>query len=118
MQGKSLLPFLLGSFFLRKNKKTQSAMAKAIAKRNKQESLLAQLAAMQTYPCVPAMDFSFKIPTLVISGTEDRLIDDTAIEHLAKYLGAEWERVQDVGHSIPLEAPNIFNRIMLRFIAS
>ena len=85
---------------------------------DKKESLLAQLKAMQTYPDVPVMDFSFKIPTLVISGTEDRLIDDTAIEHLAKYLGAEWERIQDAGHSIPLEVPDLFCRIIRQFITS
>ena len=90
----------------------------ADANRNNKESLLAQLKALQTYPDLSTTTFSFQIPTLVITGSDDPMVPDNAAEQLAKHLGAQWEQIQDAGHCIPLETPDLFYSLIQPFIAS
>ncbi|MCD6584903.1 MAG: alpha/beta hydrolase [Desulfobacteraceae bacterium] len=113
-----LLPYLLGSYFSMKKQPFKKAMAKAIAKRNNKESLLTQLKALQTYPDLSTTTFSFQIPTLVITGSDDLMVPDNAAEQLVRHLGGQWEQIHSTGHCVPIEAPDLFYRIIRQFIAS
>ena len=57
-------------------------------------------------------------PTLVVHGTEDRVVDSRNGELLARRIpGARLEWLDGVGHVVPLEAPERFNATVLEFLA-
>ncbi|MBC2715592.1 MAG: alpha/beta hydrolase [Desulfobacteraceae bacterium] len=113
-----LLPYLSGSYFSKKEQTFKRAMAKAIANRNKKESLFVQLEAMQTYPDFSELTLPLQIPSLLITGSEDRLFTDSEAERLVNHLGGQWEQIHDTGHSIPIEIPDLFHKIVRKFIES
>lgn len=118
MMARSFLPAVFGESFLRENERNMDGMVKALVRRNRPESLLAHLRAIEAYP--PASDFSRKtgVPTLVFSGDEDLLAPTESARRLADDCGGEWERITGVGHSLPSEAPNRFASRTMEFLAA
>ena len=60
-----------------------------------------------------------QIPTLVIAGAEDTTVSVEAKRALAARIpGAQLEVVPNSGHATPLDQPEIFNGLVLRFIGA
>jgi 3-oxoadipate enol-lactonase len=112
----SSIPFSFGENFLRQKEKTLRNIVKAIAKRNKKESLVAQLNALAAYP--PLYDIARKVlaPSLFISGSEDPFVTVKETRQLAKLCGGTCKQIKGSGHSIPAEAPELFIKTLMDFI--
>ena len=58
------------------------------------------------------------VPTLLIVGTEDHLVSPAIMERVQKLIpGSSLEVVPQAGHSVYFERPEIFNRLVSRFLA-
>jgi len=59
-----------------------------------------------------------RCPTLILHGTEDRVVPPRFAEQLARLIpGSRLEWIQGTGHLPFLEAPAVFNEAVLRFLA-
>ena len=110
------LPTVFGNKFLRHQHKALSRIVAAVVKRNNSSALLAQLEALLQYPNPGPMPGSFARPTLIISGAEDPLVSVAEANQLAKLCNARHEELSGIGHSIPAEAPRLFEQIVLGFL--
>ncbi len=62
---------------------------------------------------------AIRAPTLILTGTADRMIPPRYSEELAALIpGAVLERVEDGSHAFHLEMPERFNRLVLDFLAA
>lgn len=91
-------------------------MAKAVAARNSPAGLTRQLEAMQAYP--PAIEMVSRVaaPTLVINGGEDEIVPAQDAGILARSLSAATATIERAGHSLPVEAPEVFNSLVWDFL--
>lgn len=89
--------------WIRATKPEAVALAqRAMADRRDQTGLLAEL----------------KIPTLIAAGREDALIPFSESETMAKTIaGSQLKILEQVGHLLPLEAPDPFQKIVDEFLA-
>ena len=110
------LPTVFGNEFLRQQHKALSMIVAAVVKRNRSGSLLAQLKALLQYPDPDPLPQSFNRPTLVISGMEDPLVSTSDAGQLAVQCNARHEELSGIGHSIPAEAPRLFEQMALAFL--
>jgi len=110
------LPTVFGSNFLRHHHKTTAMIVAAVAKRNNKEALVAQLDAILRYPPPERMPDDFKGPTLLLSGSEDALVSPEDAAELAALCTARHEELTGIGHSIPAEAPRVFEQLVLEFL--
>ena len=110
------LPVAFGENFLKQKEKTLCNIVKAIVKRNKKESLVAQLNALAVYP--PLSDIARKVraPSLFISGSDDPFVTGKKTRQLAKLCGGTHKQIKGSGHSIPAEAPELFIKTVMDFI--
>ncbi|MDY6989248.1 MAG: alpha/beta hydrolase, partial [Thermodesulfobacteriota bacterium] len=60
---------------------------------------------------------SLSVPSLVISASEDPLVTEKGAKELAALCGGRYKHVIGVGHSIPSEAPQLFDETVLEFLA-
>jgi len=77
------------------------------------------LKAMETVSryVIPLDYGSVRVPTLVISGADDRLIEPQASQRLADAIpGARFAVIPDAGHLSNIEQPEAFNRLVLDFL--
>ena len=91
-------------------------MIKAIVLRNKKASLISQFEAINKYPSPESHVKNFKCPALFISGSQDPLVNPKEAKELADLFGRRHEEIPDIGHSIPAEAPELFNKLVLNFL--
>ena len=91
-------------------------MARAVAARNSAAGLAKQLDAMRSYPAASEISARIKTPTLVISGGEDRIVPAGDAVILADRINATLRQVPEAGHSLPIEAPDAFNSLLLNFL--
>ena len=84
--------------------------------RNRRESLIAQLEAVSRYPPPGSMTENLNHPALVISGADDPIIDPPDVRQLAELCNACHKELAGIGHSIPAEAPRLFEKLMLEFL--
>jgi len=112
----AVLPMVFGEEFLKVNKRILDKMVKAIVVRNNKEALIAQLKAMNHYPPLAGPAIKINCPALVISGSQDQLVNPKGARQLAHLCGGRHNEIQDIGHSIPAEAPELFNRTVLDFL--
>jgi 3-oxoadipate enol-lactonase len=110
------LPVLFGESFLGDQEKILDSMVKAIVKRNTKEALIAQLEAMTTYPPLSEIARNVRNPCLVISASDDPLVTEEGAKELAVLCSGHHEHIARVGHSIPIEAPDLFNRTVMEFL--
>jgi 3-oxoadipate enol-lactonase len=111
-----VLPVAFAEEFLKTNKKITDKMIEAIVLRNRKVSLIAQFEAMNHYPSFPLSAKKLKCPALVISGSQDQLVNLKEAKELADLCRGRHEEIPDVGHSIPAEAPELFSKVVLKFL--
>ncbi len=110
------VPHVFGRKFLKENEKVLERIVKTIVRRNKTESLRAHLEAMQNYPPLSKMLARTASLVLVITGEDDPLVTCEGAREIARVCGGRHEELKGVGHSIPAEAPQSFNRLILEFM--
>jgi 3-oxoadipate enol-lactonase len=113
---RAVLPMVFGEKFLAEKKRILSMIVIAIAARNRPDALLAHLEALTRYP--PPLQLPQKItsPTLVISGSDDPLVSKESAGEIAESLNGHHREVPGSGHTVPAEAPQTFNDIVLDFL--
>ena len=111
------LPVVFGANFLRDHQKMIDKIVKAVVMRNRKEALVAQLEAILRYPSPECVPENFGRPTLVISGSEDPIIDPAGVRRLARICNAQHEELAGIGHSIPAESPQLFDKLVMDFLS-
>jgi len=111
------LPTVFGNSFLNQHQKFLDKIVNAVVLRNRRGSLIAQLEAVLRYPPPGSMTENLNQPALVISGAEDPIIDPADVRQLADLCNARHEELSGIGHSIPAEAPRIFEKMVLSFLS-
>ena len=112
----AVLPLVFGEVFLKQNKKIIDKMVEAIVVRNNKDALIAQIKAINKHPSPGSLANKINCPTLVISGSQDQLVNPEEARQLADLCRARHEEIPDIGHSIPAETPELFNRTVLEFL--
>ena len=110
------LPIVFGESFIEQNKRILDKIVKAIALRNHRKNLMAQLEASLNYPALTDNLDSSRCPCVVITGSDDPLVDSRDARRLAQSYGGQYEEIPGVGHSIPAEAPAIFTDLVFEFL--
>ena len=110
------LPSVFGNSFLNQHEKILDKIVAAVVLRNSRRSLIAQLEAVLQYPAPGSMTENLNRPVLVISGAEDPLVEPADVRRLADLCRARREELPGIGHSIPAEAPRIFEKMVLEFL--
>ena len=111
------LPAVFGNSFLNQHQKILDKIVDAVVLRNRRGSLIAQLEAVLRYPSPGSMTENLNQPALVISGADDPLIDPADVRLLAELCNACHKELAGIGHSIPAEAPRIFEKLVLEFLS-
>ena len=110
------LPTVFGNSFLNQHQKILDKIVDAVVLRNSRSSLIAQLEAVLRYPSPGSMTENLNQPALVISGADDPIINPTDVRQLADLCNARHAELAGIGHSIPAEAPRIFEKLVLEFL--
>ncbi|MBU4287411.1 MAG: alpha/beta hydrolase, partial [Proteobacteria bacterium] len=100
----------------RQKKRILPDIVKSIVKRNREDSLIAHLEAVASYPPLSSivMDFN-NIPCLVLSGSDDPLVSEEEAKELAILCGGQHKSFIGAGHSIPAEVPELFAKSLIKF---
>jgi pimeloyl-ACP methyl ester carboxylesterase len=88
----------------------------AIAARNRPDALMAHLEALTRYPPPLQLPKEITSPTLVISGSDDPLVSKERAGEIAETVNGHHEIISGIGHTVPAEAPQVFNDIVLDFL--
>jgi len=112
------LPTVFGNRFLSDHWAIIDKIINAVAMRNSKRALLCQLDAVLSYPAPERIPADFDTPTLVIWGSEDLLVEADDARQLAHRCRARHRQLTGIGHSIPAEAPEIFQKLVLEFFDS
>ena len=110
------LPLVFGRRFLEQNRDILDKIVTAIAIRNKKEALIAHFRAIADYPPPESFLISVQCPALVISGSDDPIVPPPDARQLAKDCRGRHEIFPEIGHSIPAEAPALFQQMVLDFL--
>ena len=110
------LPVILGENYLRENRRNLSKMIDALVVRNRKASLLAHFEALLAYPPPSLNARKVSHRCLVISGAQDLLVHPKAARQLAELTDGVHEEFEQIGHSVPVEATERFNRVCRRFL--
>jgi len=113
----AVLPVVFGEDFLKQNERMIDKMVDAIVVRNNKDALIAQLKAINNYPAPGSLAIKINCPALIISGSQDRLVKTKDAKELADLCRGRHEEIPGIGHSIPAETPELFNKIVLQFLA-
>jgi 3-oxoadipate enol-lactonase len=110
------VPHVFGSRYLRQNFKILERIVKTIVRRNHGPALRAHLEAMQHYPSLTATVTRTPLLTLVLSGADDPLVTADGSREIAQICGGRHQELKGIGHSIPAEAPELFNKLVAEFL--
>jgi 3-oxoadipate enol-lactonase len=110
------LPVAFGENFLKQKQRIMDDIVTAIVRRNKKQSLIAHLEAMAVYPLLSQIAQNVHCPVLVLSGSDDLLLNESDAKQLAMVCGGRHDHLTGIGHSIPAEAPELFNKTVLQFL--
>jgi pimeloyl-ACP methyl ester carboxylesterase len=113
---RAVIPVTFGKKFLKTNQKITANMVKAIIRRNQTAALIAQFEAMPQYHLPDSFAKKIKCPALIISGAQDQLVNPTEAKALASLCRGRHKEVSDTGHSIPIESPKVFNKLVQTFL--
>jgi len=111
------LPYVFGETYLLHKEKNLERIVKTIVRRNNKDALIAHLEAIRTYPSLKQIVKECH-PTLVVSGTDDPLVTLEGAQQLAEICGGQHVQIDGAGHSIPAEAPERFNDIIVDFLSN
>jgi 3-oxoadipate enol-lactonase len=110
------LPTIIGRKILEKFDDLE-LLVKGTVARNQEAGLLATLQSMQDYPETRRDAERVNLPTLVLQGGEDPLIDAGDAQRLAEWIqGGQVRYFQDCGHTLPLEEPARFLQTVAHFL--
>jgi 3-oxoadipate enol-lactonase len=112
------LPMIFGEAYLAENQRILDKLVKAVATRNRADALLAHLAAMTRYPSPCLHSAHIRQPTLVVSGDQDPLVSPDAAARLAVLCRGTHRLLPQTGHTLSVEAPEIFNQTLAAFFKS
>jgi 3-oxoadipate enol-lactonase len=110
------IPIVFGKIFLEQNDNITDKIAEAIALRNSKSALIEHFQAMTRYTELSQHANKINCPALVISGSHDQLINLKEARQLAKLCRGRYEEIPRAGHNIPAETPELFNKIVLKFL--
>ncbi len=85
--------------------------------RNSQEGLEAMFEGMSSYPPLEQDARQVKLPTLVVYGNEDPLVDQHDCDLLCAWTGGSAMVFDACGHTLPLEEPDQFIQVIADFLA-
>lgn len=111
----AMVPLVFGERFLKDHRAVLSSVVDALVQRNDRDRLSELLAAQADYPPVGEYAGRAVFPVLVIAGAEDPLVTADGPRQLAEMMGAGFQRLSEVGHSIPAEAPDRFLELLYDF---
>jgi len=111
------LPHVFGEDYLVQNSRILDRIAKTIARRNRTSSLLAHLSALADYPSLKSMLEKLDVPALVMCGSDDPLVSVKGAAEVAEKIGGRLLVVKGAGHSIPVEAPELFLKTIAQFLS-
>lgn len=112
------LPVILGNDYLTQHEHLIKGIISASTGRNQEEGVARLLEGMMRYPDLSELAANVSAPTLVLSGEQDLLVSRSGAEELAKLCGGEHREVAGVGHTIPIEQPQLFESLLLEFLPS
>lgn len=110
------VPTVFGNRFLKHHQKTLDKIVNAVVLRNSKKAMAAQLEAVLRYPQADGIPADFNIPTLIVSGSEDPLVDSNDVRQLADRCKAHHAQLKGIGHSVPAEARELFEHMVLEFL--
>lgn len=110
------LPVAFGEDFLNQKEKILDNIVEAIVRRNRKEALIAQLEAMTAYPPLSQIAQSVHGSPLVLSASDDPFVTEAGAGRLAELCNGWHKHISGIGHSIPAEAPELFNKIVSQFL--
>ena len=113
--GWSMVPFVFGERFLKRNYRYLAAAVQALAERNRPETISAYLLAM-TANSSNVTPSPLHCPSFFLSGTDDPISPVSKVAETAKGYGGIHHVVPDVGHSIPVEAPTVFEQLVTLYL--
>jgi pimeloyl-ACP methyl ester carboxylesterase len=113
---RAVLPMVFGEKFLAEKKRILAMIINAIAVRNRPDAIMAHLEALTRYPPPLQLPKEITSPTLVISGADDPLVSKESAREMAEAVNGHHEIISGIGHTVPAEAPQIFNDIVLDFL--
>lgn len=111
------LPHVFGEGYLLRNSKILDRIAKTIARRNRAPALEAHLSALAAYPSLRSMLKKLDPPLLVMCGSDDPLVSVSGAAEVAEKSGGRHLVVKGAGHSIPVEAPELFLKTVSQFLS-
>ncbi|MGB5421011.1 MAG: alpha/beta hydrolase [Desulfobacterales bacterium] len=109
------LPTIFGEAYLAENRRILDKMVIAVATRNRADALIAHLDAMTRYPSPSLHGAHIRQPTLVISGEQDPLVSPDGAARLAALCRGTHRQLPQTGHTVPIEAPDLFNQALAAF---
>jgi pimeloyl-ACP methyl ester carboxylesterase len=112
------LPMIFGEAYLAGNRKILDKMVTAVATRNRADALFAHLNAMMRYPSPSLHSATIRKSTLVISGEQDPLVSRDGAARLAALCRGTHRLLPQTGHTLPIEAPDLFNQALAAFFKS
>ena len=112
------LPTIFGEAYLAENQRILDKMVNAVATRNRADAVLAHLDAMTRYPPPSLHSAHIRQPTLIISGEQDPLVSPDGAARLAALCRGTHRLLPQIGHTVPFEAPDLFNQTLAAFFKS
>ncbi len=109
------MPSIFGEKYLKENEKIVNKMVKAVVLRNRKDDLIAHFEAILTYPSPSRYAKKFPQPCLVIYGSDDSMVAAGHAKRLAEICQANHAEIKHAGHTIQIEAPSLFNQMVLEF---
>ena len=114
---QAAIPHVFGEGYLAKNRRILERIAKTIIRRNRAQSIVAHLSAMAGYPSLRSMLKKLDAPLLVMCGSDDPLVSVKGAAEVAEKSGGRHLVVKGAGHSIPVEAPELFLKTISQFLS-
>ena len=114
-----LLQQIFSEEFLLENKKLiEETLRKYLSKLTYVETFLKQTGAVYTHNTIDRLNM-IKTETLIITGMEDKLVVPECSDILAEKISrSKLEKIDNAGHGMHFEMPDIFNKIVIDFLSA
>ncbi len=110
------LPTILGNRYLEEHESIVEGIVRASVRRNSEQGIRQLLEAMDDYPALAQLADEVVAPTLVMSGSDDPLVEPEGARKLADLTGGDHVEIEGVGHTIPIEVPARFHERIAEFL--
>jgi len=113
-----LLQQIFSEEFLLENKKLiEEILRKYLSRLTYVETFLKQTGAVYTHNTIDRLNM-VKAETLIITGMEDKLVVPECSDILAEKISrSKLEKIDNAGHGMHFEMPDIFNKIVIDFLS-